>query len=110
MSTRIKTGYAKDEPTPKSAFEDLLWARENRKYLYETYGTSVALIYQKRVLAVGQSHSEVMAIAEANLPDDSEVITPVFYIIGNPAPMRYVLIKQWMREYNRKRRENSSEE
>jgi hypothetical protein len=88
MSSRIKRGYAKDEPTPANIFPDFEWSGENRQALYEKYGDVVLVVYEKQVIGVGRNREEALADAELHLPETPEIITPIVRYIGGGLRLR----------------------
>lgn len=88
MPSRIKLGYAKDEPKAPNVFPDFEWSGQNRKALYEKYGDVVLVVYEKQVIGVGKTRDEALADAEAHLPESPEIITPIIRYIGGGLRLR----------------------
>jgi hypothetical protein len=84
----MKLSFRREEATPANIFPDFDWVRENWAALNEQYGDVVLVVYQKQVIGVGNTEAEALANAEANLPDSSEIITPIVKYIGKPYRIR----------------------
>jgi hypothetical protein len=109
MSSRIKIGFAKDEPTPASVFHDLAWVSDNRLDLYQKYGRCYVLVYQEEIIGTGKTIDEAIQDADSRLSPEIELITPAIGSVFNPHES-YFHIKALMRQhFERKRQNNSSE-
>jgi hypothetical protein len=94
MSSRIKLSYAKNEPKAPNVFPDFEWSGQNRLALNEKYGDSVIVVYEKQVIGVGKTREEALADAEAHLPENPEIVTPIIRYIGSPFRIRKVIRNQ----------------
>jgi hypothetical protein len=88
MSSRIKLGYAENEPLAENVFPDFEWSGENRNSLYEKYGDVVIVVYRQQVIGVGKNRDAALADAEAHLPESPEIITPIIRYIGGGLRLR----------------------
>jgi hypothetical protein len=83
MSSRIKTSFQLKEPMPTNMPADFEWVKKNRDSLFEKYGSCVLVVYEQKVLGVGETYSEAIANAETNLPESPEIITPVVKVLSH---------------------------
>lgn len=91
MSSRIKTGYNQEETMPMNMPADFEWVKRNRDSLLEKYGSCLVVVFEQKLLAVGNTYDEAIRNAESNLPESPEIITPVVkYISPNSFRLRRV--------------------
>ena len=84
MSSRIQIAFPRGEAMPANIFPDLNWVSDNRLALYKKYGESVVVVFQKKVIGIGQDYDTALADAEAHLAENVEQITPVIGYVSNP--------------------------
>jgi hypothetical protein len=63
--------------TPPNVFDDFRWVREHERELLEKYGECSIIVYQQKVIGVGESYEAAVADAERNLLSDTEEVTPI---------------------------------
>jgi hypothetical protein len=76
----LKMGHAYGEVSPNT-FADFQWLRAHRQDLLQQYGEVSVLVYNQKVIGVGQSYAEAMANAEHNLLNELGVITPIYDVL-----------------------------
>lgn len=74
---RIRMTHHRDEPTPRNVFTDFDWIRQHQKALLEQYGECSIIVYQEKVIGVGQTYTEAVLDAERNLAPEIAQVTPV---------------------------------
>lgn len=84
-TARIRLAHARDE-TPPNTYSDFEWAKEHEKELFAQYGSTIALVYEKKVVGIGATLDEAAQNAEANLPPESGQITPVIILVHQRHP------------------------
>jgi hypothetical protein len=65
-------------------FGVILIGCENLAELFEKYGDCVALIYEKRIIGIGQTIEAAELDAESKLAPEIDQVTPITYFIANP--------------------------
>ena len=83
--SKIQMGHQYGQ-TPTNVFSDFDWIFDNKQQLLEKYGECSIIVYEKKVIGVGNSYREALENAETNLPEDSDVITPVHQWIYKRRP------------------------
>jgi hypothetical protein len=58
----------------------------NRQKLLDQYGERVVVIYQEKVIGIGDTYQEAIDDAEHNLPPDIGEITPLVELLGYRHP------------------------
>ena len=86
-SKRIRLGHAANEPAAPNTFPDFEWVREHRNELLATYGESVILVYEKRVIGAGKTIQEAVEDAERHLPAEVEQVTPITEFLWQRYPV-----------------------
>lgn len=94
MSTsRIHTGHPHGQ-TPPNTRTDLEWIHDHEQELLEQFGERMILVFEKKVIGVGDTYSEMLQNAEQNLPPEVEAVTPVTYFLRQRHPFSRFRIRQ----------------
>jgi hypothetical protein len=56
--SRIKVGYTREEKTPPNIYSDFDWVHYNKDALIDQYGERVVVIYQEKVIGIGNTYQE----------------------------------------------------
>lgn len=83
--SRVRTGYTEGE-IPANTSSDFDWVHAHETELLEKYGEAMILVYQQRVIGVGQTYQEMVEDAERNLPSDVTEATPITYFLYRRHP------------------------
>ncbi len=73
---RIRMSHPKGQ-TPQNIYSDFEWVRQNEKMLLEQYGECSLIVYQEKVIGVGQTYDEAVCDAERNLAPEITQVTSV---------------------------------
>ena len=76
IKSRIQMGHPHGQ-TPPNMVSDFAWIQRHEKELLEQYGECSIIVYQEKVIGVGATYQAALENAEANLPPDTQSITPV---------------------------------
>ena len=79
-TSRIHTGHPHGE-IPANTRSDLTWIHEHEDELLKRYGERMILVYERKVIGVGNTYGEMVQDAERNLPPEIPVATPVTYFL-----------------------------
>jgi len=83
---RIRTTHAYGEVS-ENTWSDFEWVKEHREELLAEYGECTILVFEKKVIGIGETEREAARIAEENLPPDSDVVlTPITYRLARRHP------------------------
>lgn len=84
-TSRIQTGHPHGN-TPTNTRSDLNWIHDHEDELLAQYGETMILVFEQKVIGVGQTYSEMVENAEQNLPPEITVATPVTYFLHSRQP------------------------
>jgi hypothetical protein len=87
MMDRLRLSYTRDEPTPPNIFTDHDWVRRNENALLQKYGERCIVVYQEKVLGVGDTYEAAVADAAQHLPPGADVITPIVELLHHRSPL-----------------------
>lgn len=82
---RIRMSHPRGQ-TPQNIYSDFEWVRQNEKMLLEQYGECSLIVYQEKVIGVGQTYDEAVLDAERNLAPDITEITPIHAMLHHRHP------------------------
>jgi hypothetical protein len=74
--SRLRLSHPYGE-TPPNVYSDFEWIRLHEKELLEQFGECSIIVYNEKVIGIGETYAEAVEDAERNLPPDSGEITPV---------------------------------
>lgn len=84
-TSRIRTGHPRGE-VPANTRSDLNWIHEHEEELLNQYGESMILVFEQKVIGVGNTYVEMVENAERNLSPEVSVATPVTYFLHHRQP------------------------
>ena len=85
-TSRIRLSYSRDEKTPPNIFSDHDWVRRNEKRLLDQYGERCIVVFNERVLGVGDTYEAAVEDAEKNLAPDVDEVTPIVELLHHRHP------------------------
>ena len=77
--------------TPPNVFTDFEWIQQHKQELLEKYGERSIIVYQERVIGVGDTYANALQDAEEHLPPAAGEITPVHQQLRHKHPFLRVL-------------------
>lgn len=90
---RIRISHDANEPHAPNTFPDFDWVHEHRNELLATYGESVILVYEKKVIGAGKTTQEAVEDAERLLPAEIEQVTPITYYLSYRNPLSHLRVR-----------------
>lgn len=91
-TSRIRMGHEYGH-TPPNVYSDFDWIRRHEQELLEKYGECSIIVYKQQVIGTGPTYAEAVENAEANLPPQADVITPVHQWLRQRRPFLRVYPK-----------------
>lgn len=85
-TSRIRLSYSRDEKTPPNIFSDHDWVRHHQEELLAEYGERFIVVYQEKVLGVGDTYEAAVQSAENNLPPGDIEVTPIVELLRKRQP------------------------
>jgi len=80
-TSHIRVSYARDEKTPPNLFSDHDWVRRNEKALLSQYGERCIVVYNERVIGVGDTYEAAVEDAERRLLPETGDVTPIVELL-----------------------------
>ncbi len=92
-TSRIHTGHPHGE-TPANTRSDLMWIHDHEEELLKQYGERMILVFEEKVIGVGETYAEMVQDAEQRLAPEISVATPVTYFLHARQPFFRVRASQ----------------
>ena len=92
-ASRIQTGHPHGE-TPTNTRSDLAWIHDHEEELLAQFGERMILVFEQKVIGVGNTYAEMVQDAEHNLSPEIPVATPVTYFLHQRQPFFRVRANQ----------------
>lgn len=92
-SDRIQLTGTKGEPAPPNVFADLMWFHDHRESLLEQYGEAIVLVFEAKVVGIGETIEAAAIDAEKKLAPNIANITPVIGILRHENPLLLQLLR-----------------